>query len=123
MHGSLARDIDLIACPWTSAAVPAGELAESLRQVAEHECEWAFMEDDKGAATPEYFYKGSPGAKPHGRLCWSFFLPGGPYIDLSVMPRAPDLYRKPPAVLAELPELVAVHHGRTKLGPAGSTEG
>lgn len=112
VHGSLARDIDLIACPWASTAVPAGELAEALRQVAEHECEWAFMEDDKDAATPDYFFKGSPGAKPHGRLCWSFFLPGGPYIDLSVMPRAPGAFDPP--LLDRYPDLVAVHHGRTK---------
>ena len=115
VHGSLARDIDLIACPWTCAAVPAGDLAEALRQVAEREVEWAFLEDDQGAATPEYFLKGCPGAKPHGRLTWAFFLPGGPYIDLSVMPRAPDAFHPP--ILSRYPDLVSVHHGRSKGEP------
>lgn len=112
VHGSLARDIDLIAVPWSGSPAAAGTLAEALRQVAEREVEWAFMKDDEGAATPEYFLRGCPGAKPHGRLCWTFFLPGGPYIDLSVMPSAPGAFSPP--LLDRYPELVAVHHGRTK---------
>lgn len=110
VHGSLARDIDLIAVPWTTEAVPAGELAEALRQVAEREVEWAFLKDDKHASHPEYFWKGCPGMKPHGRLSWAFFLPGGPYIDLAVMPRAPEAFDPP--LLDRYPDLVAVHHGR-----------
>jgi len=109
VHGSLARDIDLIAVPWTAESVPAGELAEALRQVAAIELEWCFMDRHEGA--DEYHLKGAPGAKPHGRLVWAFFLPGGPYIDLSVMPRAPQAFDPP--LLSLHAELVAVNNGRT----------
>ena len=84
LHGTLKRDIDLIACPWTKDAVSAGELAEALRHKAEEINGYAFQlphENDR------YFALGCPGGKAHGRRCWTFHLGGGPYIDLSVMPR------------------------------------
>lgn len=87
LHGSLRADIDLIAAPWTPEAVPAPELAEALRVVAEAIIGQAKCFDRLGADNPDYFDQGMPGHKPHGRLCWSFHLGGGPYIDLSVMPR------------------------------------
>jgi hypothetical protein len=89
VHGTLLRDIDLIACPWTEEAVSAVELAEQLRQVAEKVIGFAWNMDREGAANPAYFDQGTPGSKPHGRRCWTFHLGGGPYIDLSVMPRGP----------------------------------
>lgn len=78
-HGSLARDIDLVAIPWTETASNAEDVAEAIRIAAEktnplHVC---FL-----AGAKEW-----PVKKPHGRLCWSFHLGSGPYIDLSVMPR------------------------------------
>ena len=88
VHGTLKRDIDLIACPWTCEAVDARTLAEALFAVAaEHNQGTAFLKplEDDG-----YFWAGCPGKKPHGRLCWSIHLGGGPYIDLSVMPREGD---------------------------------
>jgi hypothetical protein len=88
VHGTLKRDIDLIACPWAADAVDARTLAEALRAVAaEHnggKADLAWREECR-----EWWEAGKPGAKPHGRLCWMFFLGGGPYIDLSVMPRVP----------------------------------
>ncbi len=84
VHGTLKRDIDLIACPWTNEAVEAGILAEELRLVAAKINGYAFLnprEDDR------HHRDGQPGYKPWGRLCWSFHLGGGPYIDLSVMPK------------------------------------
>jgi len=89
-HGSLVRDIDLIACPWTSQAVDAVTLAKALMKVAAAHgpCGIAFF----GAhETGAYFRAGCPGGKAHQRLCWTFHLGGGPYIDLSVMPRLPHL--------------------------------
>jgi hypothetical protein len=41
--------------------------------------------------TGAYFMAGCPGGKPHQRLGWTFHLGGGPYIDLAVMPRVPDI--------------------------------
>lgn len=83
VHGTLKRDIDLIAVPWTDAAVDAETLAESLRLVAVA----LNGKADRECVGDEFHERGCPGMKPHGRLVWSFHLGGGPYIDLSVMPR------------------------------------
>lgn len=94
VHGTLKRDIDLVAIPWTPEAVDAHELAEAVRQVAEGITGWA--RPKIGLEDSEYFKQGSRGSKPHGRLVWTFHLEekwqggGGPYIDLSVMPRLTD---------------------------------
>lgn len=78
-HGSLARDIDLVAVPWTEEAVSAAEVAEAIRGAAQ-----------KASPTMAAFVASNdtfPRHAPHGRLCWSFHFGGGPYVDLSVMPR------------------------------------
>lgn len=91
VHGSLARDIDLIAVPWTPEAVAARALAEALRDRAAELNDGVALEVDRqGAANPDYFDNGCRGNKPHGRLVWTYHLGGGPYIDLSVMPLAPS---------------------------------
>ncbi len=76
LHGSFTRDLDVVAIPWTDEAVPAEELAESLRAEVH-----GWLQATSG--------KPDPIEKPHGRLCWSIHLePDGiGYIDLSVMPR------------------------------------
>lgn len=51
VHGSLERDIDLIAAPWTV------EVGPNLSH-----------------------------PKPHGRLCWSWWIRNWTYIDLSILP-------------------------------------
>lgn len=89
VHGTLKRDIDLVACPWTDQAVPAEVLAEALRIVAEKVNGYAAPNE---LEVDEYFMDGCPGGKPHGRLCWTFHLGGGPYIDLSVMPRIREMH-------------------------------
>lgn len=76
VHGSLERDIDLVAVPWIDSASSAADLAEAIRVKAD------------GYLRPNEQW---PRRKTHGRLCWSFHLGGGPYIDLSVMPLT-DLY-------------------------------
>ena len=68
IHGSMSRDLDLVAVPWTDDAVGADELARSL------------AEEAGGAIT-------DPAVdRPHGRRAWVIHLGSGPYIDLSVMP-------------------------------------
>jgi len=75
IHGSLKRDLDLVACPWTDDAVSAEELAEMMREAVEGRFD----------ETPE---RPLPERKPHGRLAWSILVGAdGCYIDLSVMPR------------------------------------
>lgn len=87
VHGSMYRDLDLIAAPWTPEAVEPEELIEALRQAIggwiRNETEW----------------DSNPTKKPHGRLAWSiytqyakegenFYL--GPYLDVSVMPKCKE---------------------------------
>ncbi len=71
LHGSLVKDLDVLAVPWTKDACDAETLAEALR-----------------ACSGGFFVGGDATAMPHGRLAWTIHLgaPGG-YIDLSVMPR------------------------------------
>jgi hypothetical protein len=92
VHGSLARDIDLIAVPWRWSGVsPPRVLAEAIQaRAAELNDGMAYEKDHEGAANPDYFFNGCPGAKPQGRLVWAFHLGGGPYIDLAVMPANED---------------------------------
>lgn len=83
-HGSLKTDIDLVAIPWREGAIDAAYLAEQIRLTVEQIVGFAFS--PSGDAEPV--------RKPHGRLGWAFYLQPldvpGPYIDLSVMPRAND---------------------------------
>lgn len=71
-HGSMARDLDLIAVPWTEHAIPPEEM---VAQVVKRIGAWVRVKDE------------CPTRKPHGRLAWSLYLIGsGVYLDLSVMP-------------------------------------
>jgi hypothetical protein len=71
LHGSLAKDLDVLAAPWTAAAVSAEELVRVI-------CEAA-----GGFVDPH-----GPKAQPHGRWSWAIHLGStGGYVDLSVMPR------------------------------------
>lgn len=76
IHGSLSRDLDVIAIPWTDEAVDAETLVEAIR--AKFDC-WI------GTGVTRKSDGGE--AKPHGRKAWSLHLGGHAFIDLSVMPR------------------------------------
>lgn len=75
LHGSMTRDFDLIAAPWTEDARAPRDLAEAIREAVH------------GTLAPRSDGGEWPRQKPHGRLCWSIQIGGGAYIDLSVMPR------------------------------------
>lgn len=75
LHGSVSVDIDILAFPWTQAAVSATELAESVRVVCE------------AITGMGFFNPKAPERKPHGRLAWAIHIGSGHYIDLSVGPR------------------------------------
>lgn len=81
LHGSVARDVDLIAVPWVDEAAPAIELVRAAAARIRELCGWVHcpaVDLDK------------PTFKPHGRLAWSIHIQGGVYFDVSVLPRAPD---------------------------------
>ena len=75
LHGSLIRDCDMIAVPWTDEAVDMGELVSEL------------IELSGGIANYKGRENGAYSTKPHGRKAWIIHLGGGAYIDLSVMPK------------------------------------
>ena len=71
-HGSLARDLDLVAVPWIEHARPAEELVAAI------------MSAIGGEYTPGQL---NPARRPHGRLAYALNLfPTGQYVDLSVYP-------------------------------------
>lgn len=74
VHGSLQRDLDLIAVPWSEVATDAETLVLAICQTT-----GGFILPDREGRDPSQ--------KPHGRLAWSIHLGAGLYIDLSVMPR------------------------------------
>jgi hypothetical protein len=74
-HGSLLRDIDIIAAPWTAEAVAAEDLAKLVAETVD-----GFIRPYD--APRERRLR----RKPHGRRAFVIYV-GGTYIDLSVMPR------------------------------------
>lgn len=68
LHGSVARDLDLVAIPWTADAAFSGHLLSAI-------CEEFDIEPNCEVTI-----------KPHGRKSWSLPLWWGAYIDLSIMP-------------------------------------
>lgn len=84
VHGSMRRDLDLVAVPWTDEAAPAVEVAEAIIRAS-----GGFLSERPAKEVHPEGWPGTrdPAQKPHGRLAWSIHLGGGPYIDLSVMPR------------------------------------
>lgn len=72
LHGSVARDLDIIAIPWTKDAIEPEIL---VRAVIERLKMWgpAHLEDD-------------PKLHPHGRLVWTLLMDMG-FVDFGVMPK------------------------------------
>lgn len=70
LHGSLLRDADMVAIPWTASAVDPSVLAEELVTVTGGYLETVTVD------------------KPHGRIARTIQLGAGHYIDLSIMPRS-----------------------------------
>lgn len=72
VHGSLLRDIDLIAVPWIARPKAPSTLKKELEKLL------------------RVFYKNvysskNPTVKPQGRIAWVIHLGNGTYIDLSVV--------------------------------------
>lgn len=81
LHGSVRRDLDIIAIPWTEEAASASDLVSAM------------LEAVQGYCTP---HADEPYRKPHGRLVWCIHLGhGGNYIDFGVMPRSQDAIKEP----------------------------
>lgn len=83
VHGSVTRDFDLVAIPWTEDAVSATEL---MRAIADRvgQAMGGWESSVNGEITKPL---AEPTQKPHGRLSWAIPTGNGSVIDLSVTPR------------------------------------
>lgn len=83
VHGSVQRDFDLVAIPWTPEATDALSLIKALKAQL-GAVTW-------GKEIDEHYPDCAGNQKPHGRVAYSLhFTEGGsegPYLDISVMPR------------------------------------
>ena len=73
VHGSMTRDLDLIAVPWTKEACSAETLISNLNEHI-------------GGSIQQ----NSPVEKPHGRKSWVIWLDHERYLDISVTSRKDD---------------------------------
>jgi len=81
LHGTMQRDLDLLAAPWAEdAAAPAALVAAVAEEVG------GFVVGDQGKMSSGEVSR-EPTERPHGRLSWNICWGGRPLIDLSVMPR------------------------------------
>jgi len=86
IHGTMRRDLDLLAVPWVSEAASADELVEMVAKEV-----GGFVVGGGGPEPLAYGkLQGGPTDQPHGRRSWNICWGGRPFIDLSVMPRRLD---------------------------------
>lgn len=80
VHGTLRRDLDLIAAPWIPKALAPETLALRIEKAV---CKYRFIR-----TYPKMKAEGESGErKPHGRIAYVITTGPHSYIDLSVMPR------------------------------------
>lgn len=75
VHGSLARDLDVVAIPWVQDAADPDALSERLTNACKEATGWG------------HAYEWSE--KPHGRIARTILASDNVHVDLSVMPRQP----------------------------------
>lgn len=95
VHGSMRRDLDLLAVPWVEEAKDPQELVQFIADAVQ-----GFI---IGAVTDTGEMRG-PTPKPHGRLAWSICWGGKAFIDLSVFP--PSLPKSSDQDLPAGPDIV-----------------
>jgi hypothetical protein len=87
VHGSVGRDLDLIAAPWTEEA----DSAENLILAMLAAFGWNRAHLLPGCVDAEGNVSrpagNVPTKRPHGRLAWCIHFENGLYLDVSVMPR------------------------------------
>lgn len=83
VHGSLHRDMDLIAVPWIDEASDGLTLIKAFKEATNTVVHHETMDDQYPDCHPT--------KKPHGRLAYSLHVTNsgmyGGYLDISVMPR------------------------------------
>jgi hypothetical protein len=79
LHGTMARDLDLLAVPWIEDAAEPMELVNAL---ADEICGYVI-----GDSKAHIDHQKHPTKQPHGRMSWNIAWGGNAFIDLSVMPK------------------------------------
>ena len=83
IHGTMARDLDLIAIPWTDSVCCAEQLVSAIVEACSgHQPTAGRFDGEKWHSVD----MSKPASHPHGRLVWTILLQGGAFIDLGVMP-------------------------------------
>lgn len=88
VHGTLGRDLDLMAMPWVENAESSRTLVETLAKMCGGR---VYAMTDFGGGKIE----DNPILRPHGREGWVVVLGGGTYLDVSVMPLRPKQNEAP----------------------------
>ncbi len=87
IHGSMHRDMDLVAIPWTEEATDAHTLIKAFKEATDT----VITSKEWDRLVPEF----DPSKKPHGRVAYSLHCTEegmfGAYFDISVMPRVPKV--------------------------------
>lgn len=101
IHGSVTRDLDIVAVPWTNEAVDAIVLKDALmkhigacdyeglitKQLPDRPDLVKQIVDNEHARTDKDPHDSDGAAiKPHGRRSWNLYMDFGSKVDLSVMP-------------------------------------
>lgn len=106
LHGSMARDLDLIAVPWVDNAAPAEVLVQAVMQAVGGQ----FAPRDLG-------FDRNPCHRPHGRLAWSIYFSGLMfYIDLSIMPLTTSAHEGLPGIEGSEAASTEANHTNTNAG-------
>lgn len=86
VHGSMDRDLDLVAVPWIDGAVSAERLIMHLMAKVDGRLRNGARKKEDSDDW-ETAHASVPAEKPHGRRAWSIFVGrDGLYLDISVMP-------------------------------------
>ena len=84
VHGSMLRDVDMIAVPWVRKCKAPSTLIKAL---------FGIVKATSGSEKVYVRINKKPELKPHGRLGWSLFFSRDAYLDISVLgnpqPRSP----------------------------------
>ena len=90
VHGSLHRDMDLVAIPWIEEASDALVLIKAFKEATRTV---TIREDDD----EKYYSDCQPKQKPHGRVSYCLHVTNkgmyGGYLDISVMPKTKEARR------------------------------
>jgi len=87
VHGSLGRDLDLVAVPWTDEAVSAEQLIMRLLASLGYRGAHLLPQSKNVDGTIHRPGGDEPAVKPHGRRAWTIHFESPMYLDVSVMPR------------------------------------